>query len=81
MKIPKKNQKIIKYSYGFFWSQNRVEENENERKWKLSFRFVPTPCVIQNSKKIEEKFNKLKKYYHGIISSQNRLEKDEKERK
>ena len=69
-KIAKKNQKIIKYSYGFFWSQNRVEKNENERKWKLSFRFVPTPCVIQNSKKIEENFNKLKNTIMALFQQQ-----------
>ena len=27
---------------------------------KLSFRFVPTRCVIENSKKIRKKFKKLK---------------------
>ena len=27
---------------------------------KLSFRFVPTRCVIENSKKITKKFKKLK---------------------
>ena len=30
------------------------------RKLKLSFRFVPTRPVIENSKKIVKKFNKLK---------------------
>ena len=31
-----------------------------ERKYKLSFRFVPTQSVIENSKKIAKKFKKLK---------------------
>ena len=48
---------------------------------KLSFRFVPTRCVIENSKKITKKFKKLKNYHYEFISSQNRLEKDEKGRK
>ena len=43
---------------------------------KLSFRFVPTRCVIENSKKIR----KIKKYHYKFISSQNRLEKDKKDR-
>ena len=47
---------------------------------KLSSRFVPIRCVIENSKKITKKFKKLKKYHYEFISSQNRLEKDEKDR-
>ena len=35
----------------------RVGKRENK---KLSFRFVPTRCVIENSKKITKKFKKLK---------------------
>ena len=56
----------------------RMEKRENK---KLSFRFVSTRCVIENSKKIAKKFKKIKKYHYGFISCQNRLEKDEKERK
>ena len=41
----------------------RMEKRENK---KLSFRFVPTRCVIQNSKKITKKFKKLK---NTIMSS------------
>ena len=33
---------------------------EKEKIKKLSFRFVPTQCVIENSKKITKKFKKLK---------------------
>ena len=32
----------------------------NKEKKKLSFRFVPTQSVIENSKKIAKKFKKLK---------------------
>ena len=35
----------------------RLGKRENK---KLSFRFVPTQSVIENSKKKEKKFNKLK---------------------
>ena len=54
----------------------RMGKSENE---KLSFRFVPTRCVIENSKKITKKLKKLKKYHYEFILSQNRLEKDEKD--
>ena len=43
----------------------------------VSFRFVPTRRVEENSKTIQ----KIKKYHYGFISSQNRMEKTEKERK
>ena len=35
----------------------------------LSFHFVSTQCVIENSKKIEKKFIKIRKYHNGSISS------------
>ena len=35
----------------------RMGKRENK---KLSFRFVPTRCVIENSKQIAKKFKKLK---------------------
>ena len=57
------------------WKRNGKRENK-----KLSFRFVPTRCVIENSKKITKKFKKLKNYHYEFISRQNRLEKDEKDR-
>ena len=41
----------------------RMGKRENK---KLSFRFVPTRCVIENSKKITKKFKKLK---NTIINS------------
>ena len=37
------------------WKTMGKRENK-----KLSFRFVPTRCVIENSKKITKKFKKLK---------------------
>ena len=57
------------------WKKMGKRENK-----KLSFRFVPTRCVIENSKKITKKFKKLQKYHYEFISSQNRLENDEKDR-
>ena len=58
------------------WKRNGKRENK-----KLSFRFVPTRCVIGNSKKIRKKIQKIKKYHNEIISSQSRLEKEWKKRK
>ena len=57
------------------WKRMRYRENK-----KLSFRFVPARCVIENSKKITKKLKKLKNYHYEFISSQNRLEKYEKDR-
>ena len=59
-KNSKKIQKIKKYHYGVISSQNRSEKANEERKEKLSFRFVPTQSVIENSKKIAKKFEKLR---------------------
>ena len=56
----KKIQKIKKYRYEFFSSQNRFVKDEKGRKQKLSFRFFPTRGVIENSKKIAKKFKKLR---------------------
>ena len=50
---------------------------KSEKK-KLSFRFVPTHRVIENSEKHSKKIKKLKKYHYGIESSQNRLAKSKK---
>ena len=55
----------------------RMGERENK---KLSFRFVVTRRVKENSKKIGKIFKKLKKYHYGFISSQNRMENAGKER-
>ena len=41
-------------------SQNRKEKAEKEREQKLSFRFVLTRLVVENSKTIAKKFKKSK---------------------
>ena len=46
----------------------------------VPFRFVPTRCEIENSKKIAKKLQKLKNT-NVLISSKNRLENNEEERK
>ena len=50
------------------WNRPRKSENK-----KLSFRYVLTQRVTENTKKIQ-------KYHYGIISSQNRLEKADKDK-
>jgi len=77
-KFQKNSKKIQKPRYGFYSSQNRLENAEKERKLKLSFRFVPTRRIIENSKK---KSKKIQKPSFGFFSSRNRLENAEKERK
>ena len=49
-KIPKKKKKFKKYNYCNISSQNRLEKAVKERKQKLSFHYVPTQPVIENSK-------------------------------
>ena len=41
-------------------SQSRLDNADNDRKEKMSFRFVSTRRVIENSKKIAKKLKKLK---------------------
>ena len=53
-------KKMIKIHYGVISRQNRLEKANEVRKKKLSFRFVPTRHVIENSKKIAKQFKKLK---------------------
>ena len=55
------------------WKRMRKRENKNCHS-------VPTPRVIENSKKIAKNIQKIKKYHYGIISTRNRLENVEKER-
>ena len=79
-KIPKKFEKLKNTIMDSFqakidWKQVR----KREIKIIVPFRFVPTQCVIENSKKKIAK--KLNKYHYCLISSQNRLEEAEKERK
>ena len=52
-KNSKKIQQISKYDCGIISSQNRLEKAEKDRKQILSFRYVPTRRVIENSKKIK----------------------------
>ena len=64
-KIPKKQQKIEKikkYQYGVFSSQNSQGKSREREKIKIfvPFHSVPTRRIIENSKKIAKKFNKLK---------------------
>ena len=40
-----------------------METAEKDRKYKLSCRFVPTQCLIENSKKIAKKFIKFEEYH------------------
>ena len=63
----KKIPKIIKYYYGVISSQNKLAKAEKEGKRKLSFRFVLTRRVIENSKKIGKNFKILQKYRFGFI--------------
>ena len=59
-KQQKNSKKIKNYHYGYISSHNRLEKNEKQRKQKLSFRFVVTRRVKENSKKIGKNFKKLK---------------------
>ena len=54
----KKIQKIKKYHCGFIIRQNRFEKAGKERKYKLSFHFIPTQRIIENSIKIVKQFKK-----------------------
>ena len=58
-KIGKNFKKLEKYHCGFISSQNTLKKAEKDGKQKLSFRFVPTQRVIENSKQIAKKFKKL----------------------
>ena len=59
-KFQKIGKNLKKYHFGFIYSQNRLEKVEKDGKQKLSFCFVPTQRVIENSKKMEKKFRKFK---------------------
>jgi len=47
----------IMASFQAFW----LVKSEKERKQKLSFRYVPTRCIMENSKKIAKKIKNIKK--------------------
>ena len=63
MENSKKNMRNLKklkeYRCGFISSQNTLKKAEKDGKQKLSFRFVPTRHVIENSKNIEKKIPKI----------------------
>ena len=46
-----------------------MEKSEKEREQKLSFRFVLTRLVIENSKTIAKKFKKLKNSFMASIQA------------
>ena len=46
-----------------------MENAEKERKQKISFRFVLTRCVTENSKKIANKLKKLKKTFMAFFQA------------
>ena len=52
------SKKIAKKLKSTISSHNSQEKDEKQRKQKLSFSFVPTRCVIENSKKITKKQKK-----------------------
>ena len=70
--MPKKKatklKKLKKYHYGIISSQNSLEKAKKERKYKLSFRSVPTRRIIENSKKKKQK-NLKKKLKNTIMVS------------
>ena len=58
-KYSNKIRKSNKYPYGFISRQNRLEKAAKEWKEKLSFHFVHTRSVIENSKKMAKKLKKI----------------------
>ena len=55
----KKFKKLKEYHCGFISSQNTLKKAEKDGKQKLSFRFVHTRHVIENSKNVEKKIQKI----------------------
>ena len=55
-----------------------MEKAGKEREQKLSFRFVLTRLVIENSKTTATKLKKIKKYDYGFISIQKNSKKIQK---
>ena len=58
-KKQKKFKKIEKYHYGSISSKNRLKEDENGRKYKLSFGSVPTRRGTENAKKEAKKLKNI----------------------
>ena len=76
-KYSKKIQKIKRYHYGFI-SSFLVRKVWERGKIKLSFRSVPTRCIMENSKKITKK---LKNTVVASFQAKIRCKKAVKERK
>ena len=66
-KFQKNGKKFKKYNCGLISSQNRLRKAEKDGKQKLSFRFVPTRRVIENSNEIGKNFKKLEKFRFILI--------------
>ena len=58
-KIVKNLKKLQEYHCGFISIQNTLKMAEKDGKQKLSFRFVTTRHVIENSKNIKKKIQKI----------------------
>ena len=78
-----KNSKNLNIPLWLHYKSKEVRKGREGEQIKIivSFRFVPTRSVIENSIKIVKKFKKVEKYHYGFISSQNWSEKDVKYRK
>ena len=59
---------------GWKWPRKR-------QKYKLSFRFVPTQCVIENFKQITKKFKKLKNTVMASFQAKIRMNNNRKKLK
>ena len=79
--MARKLKNFQKNHYGFISNQNRLEKAEKERKYELSFRFVPNPTGNRKFQKNCKIIQKIQKYHYSFISGQNSLKKVEKERK
>ena len=58
-KLQKKFKKLEKTVMASFQAKIGWKWPRKRQKYKLSFRFVPTQCVIENSKQIAKKYKKL----------------------
>ena len=81
--MQKNSKKIKKKPLGLLFKIKLVRKGRERGKMQIivSLRFVPTQCVIENSKQIAKKFKKLEEYHCGFIWRKNRLRTAQKERK
>ena len=65
----KKIQKIKKIQIWLLFMQKLAGKGRAREKIQIivSFRFVPTKCVIENSEQISKKFKKIVEYHFGYI--------------